>query len=388
MKIIAIAACAAVTGCVLAQGGLGPLDPPAGPVLDTGPDLAALARAVKTPISGLPGAATAKHVITEPGAYVLDTDLIAIDGESGIWIAAPGNVFIDLGGHTISQAGTGHIEGFGGHGVHAESDPELLILGDLNSYENAGDGFRVGEDVFGLYIAAVGNAGAGVRGGNDVVIKGSKIKENLTAALLLGSDAQLFDNFVKGRVDGGVYMVGARNTFVLNTDDGDWFLTNGMMTNLTHNRFTLKGDTPPTAPVIRLSGENLEFSSNHMNSAMASAQSPGAQVFAEVGGDNSNVEGNTFQGLMANQVGLALAGSGHIVHGNTFVAAPVFSGAPIGVHLRPGANRIAIVGNTFKGFFVGSAVSNGTGNNNVLAPIVDASALPGNGNPDRNLVLP
>ena len=105
-----IAALAAATPLALA----GPLTPPAGPPADTSPSLDDVNNAINNvldtltgapiPLPMVPGDADSEHVITQPGRYILDDDLVVPGGKSGVRIESD-CVELLLGGHTIKDGG-------------------------------------------------------------------------------------------------------------------------------------------------------------------------------------------------------------------------------------------------------------------------------------------
>ena len=91
----------AITIALTAMGG--PLDPPAGPVAPTLKTLDEVEPS--TPIETLAGDATARHLVTQPGAYHLTGNMTAaFAGEPLIEVASFG-VTIDLRGFNISANG-------------------------------------------------------------------------------------------------------------------------------------------------------------------------------------------------------------------------------------------------------------------------------------------
>ncbi len=105
-----IAALAAATPLALA----GPLTPPPGPPADTSPSLDDINDTINDvldtltgapiPLPMVPGDADSEHVITQPGRYILDDDLVVPAGKSGVRIEAD-CVELLLGGHTIRDGG-------------------------------------------------------------------------------------------------------------------------------------------------------------------------------------------------------------------------------------------------------------------------------------------
>jgi|GEM_PF-3540843 len=179
-RSVLLALCAAA-GTTLA----GPLLPPPGPVTSTGRPLDQIEP--RASVNDLPGDATAAHVISASGNYVLTADVLAAAGQNGIRIDAP-SATIDLNGFSITgQPGSlngisatfvngryvlrsgapATISGFDADGIHIEN-AERLELENLRVDGNGGDAIEAGgraspsSSLRADSISAVGNAGTGL----------------------------------------------------------------------------------------------------------------------------------------------------------------------------------------------------------------------------------
>ncbi|MEL7474460.1 MAG: hypothetical protein AAGK04_14180, partial [Planctomycetota bacterium] len=189
---------------------LGPLTPPAGPVNDTNPDLEDLEDKMQelldkltgelVPLPAVPGDATAVHVITQPGEYVLTGDLVVPPGMDGIRVESD-CVKIKLNGHAIvdpaNAADTairlllgnpivlpnpfgvevedGTIKGFQ-RGVDADDEWERVRLEHMKFIEQLQEAARVigeGSEINDCEIFDSG--GNGVTGGNGLKITDTDI---------------------------------------------------------------------------------------------------------------------------------------------------------------------------------------------------------------------
>ncbi len=147
---------------ILAAGSLctapalaGPLNPPAGPISESG----RFGPRIEINDSNTPGDADSVYRISQPGSYYLSGNLTGQGGKHGIEIAANG-VTVDLMGYElsglnsslsgISGAGfsitvrNGSIRGFGEHGVFMESSLSSIIENIQVAFVGGGSGEGVG----------------------------------------------------------------------------------------------------------------------------------------------------------------------------------------------------------------------------------------------------
>ncbi|MCA9292409.1 MAG: hypothetical protein KDA20_01195 [Phycisphaerales bacterium] len=176
----------------------GPLDPPAGPIAPTpGPEPRIAINAVNTP-----GSATASFIISAPGSYYLEGNILGEAGKTGILVNAD-EVSIDLMGFSLEGV-PGSLDGIGSTQLNVfnltlrngviktwgEDGVDLHTVGMLadqvRSFDNALYGFRVfGADL--RDCQAFNNNQAGIEfyegsavGCTAIRNNGTGIKANLT----------------------------------------------------------------------------------------------------------------------------------------------------------------------------------------------------------------
>lgn len=99
MRALCLAAAAAVTLWTGLRPAAAQLQPPPGPITTTMKRLDQVEP--RRCVNSLPGSATAVHVISEPGNYVLTGDVLGSDRKSGIQITCDGHVSLDLNGFSL-----------------------------------------------------------------------------------------------------------------------------------------------------------------------------------------------------------------------------------------------------------------------------------------------
>ncbi|MEO1511754.1 MAG: hypothetical protein AAFU70_06760, partial [Planctomycetota bacterium] len=128
----AVIASLALSIASIASAQLGPVNPPAGPITNTGPDLSQIDG--RTPLSAenTPGDADSVFRIIRPGSYYLTGDVTVPSGRRGIEIAAD-EVSVDLNGYTLrGQAGNlGGINSF-------SSEETRVANGNIVDMEDSG----------------------------------------------------------------------------------------------------------------------------------------------------------------------------------------------------------------------------------------------------------
>lgn len=209
MSLIRAAAVLGVV-CASAAAQLGPIEPPVGPVGDTGPDLGEVEP--RTPIGDdtTPGGGNFLFIIDEPGSYYLTANVTtATNGVSGIQILAD-NVTIDLMGFTLRSTAAspgpgitysferlactvrnGTIEGWfdGIRGAGANQCRfERLIL-----RQNLQDGMTVGDDCFVVDCLAYENGAFGFDLDSNGVIRGCTSADNGSAGYFLAANGGVTD---------------------------------------------------------------------------------------------------------------------------------------------------------------------------------------------------
>lgn len=206
--------------CVCASALAGDLDPPAGPVDSTFKTLNEVEPS--RPIESLPGNATARHVISEPGAYHLTGNLLGFGASGPVFIEVEtSGVTIDLRGFLMSVNNTadhaildvssgstgltvrnGRIQSTLDEAIFAPNARQALI--EYISFENA--------DLFGGAAVVVGD-GSIVRdvrlvSGGGVVVGNSSIVQRVINAsgretIFAGNGCVISDVVIRGSGSGG-----------------------------------------------------------------------------------------------------------------------------------------------------------------------------------------
>ena len=199
----------------------GSLTPPAGPVSPTMKTLDEVE--ARTPIDSLPGDASAKHVITQPGSYYLTADLQGVSGRHGVVVQAD-DVTIDLNGFTmIGDSGVneaiivtglrrsltirnGHIRGWRG-GVVTFSGPGdgalHTVLERLTISGCTKDGALVGAGAIVRDCLMHANSASGVRAeGTNILIERTSMRSNGMFGLHIGQSVVVRDCDIQGNTQG------------------------------------------------------------------------------------------------------------------------------------------------------------------------------------------
>ena len=151
--------------------------------LNSGPD-------PRTPLTATttPGDADSTFRITKPGSYYLPRNLAGQAGKAGIEIAAS-NVRLDLMGFRLS-GGAGTLDGI----VVTTPGALTVVVENANVYAWGGDGIDLSNVSAGGVVrtsSATGNAGVGVRLGDDAEVESSTCAGNGVAGVLAGDAARL-----------------------------------------------------------------------------------------------------------------------------------------------------------------------------------------------------
>lgn len=169
-KLLALAALTATPA--LAQ-----LDPPPGPVAPTFKTLDEVQPRVPLSDTNTPGNADARFIITEPGSYYLTANMLDVQTDVGILIAAS-DVTIDLMGFTVSGSeGAQH-----GIRVNGTSDNLTIRNGTVTGFTQAGVDLAYG-NANGLgslieHVRSNKNGFIGIYAGVGATIRGCQTLEN------------------------------------------------------------------------------------------------------------------------------------------------------------------------------------------------------------------
>jgi len=157
----------------------GPLDPPSGPVGQTG----RFGPRIEINQTNTPGDAGALFLIDQPGSYFLPGNVMGESGKNGIEIVTSG-VTIDLMGHVLRGV-PGSLDGIGG------PQTELLNLtvrnGIIDSWGDAGMDLRTGVGVLIENVHASRNESFGIYMGTNCIIRACTATSNGSLGLRVGT---------------------------------------------------------------------------------------------------------------------------------------------------------------------------------------------------------
>ncbi|MCW5765896.1 MAG: right-handed parallel beta-helix repeat-containing protein [Phycisphaeraceae bacterium] len=328
LSVLAMAALVSVAAA-------GPLDPPAGPVTDTGlpggtnPPLKTLGQIEpRTAVQSLPGSATAMHVISQSGSYYLTGNIQGVSGKHGILIAAE-NVTLDLNGFAVvgvSGAGdgistgayyrnlhvrNGSVRGWPGNGVNAQGDNSILedlrvsncslagifsgtslgtIVRGCVVQDCAGCGISTGvgalvERCSVLYTLTTGS-GPGITVADGSVVRDCSVRQVRGTGVLAGGDCHVISCLVsRGAADG--INVGTRSTV---------------------RQCTVVGQT---GNGIVINGAACVVMDNTLDSNAPGSTTAGGILTTQ---NNARIEGNA---LVGNGQGIRVTGIGNFIARNT-----------------------------------------------------------------------
>ncbi len=177
----------AVVGALL--GRTGPLDPPAGPVGPTFKTLQEIEPRIPVGPDTTPGDADSLFKITYPDSYYLTGDVVGVAGKHGVEIAVS-NVQLDLNGFSVIGPGgtggfsgvhvsaaqtrrvsvrNGRVGGWSGSGLDLQQASSATVR-DVQAYDNAVHGVRVGDESVVDRCMAFDNGDVGVFTGDGCVV--------------------------------------------------------------------------------------------------------------------------------------------------------------------------------------------------------------------------
>lgn len=165
----------------------GPINPPSGPIAPTGKTVQEIFDKIartdvgfaepRIPVQSLPGSATAKYVISQPGSYYLTGNIQGVAGKNGLEITAD-DVSLDLCGYSMIGGASslsavlassptaslricdGNLTGWGQRGIHTQV-VRAALLRDLIATSNGNEGFLMGDNHVCRNCVAVGNGNNG-----------------------------------------------------------------------------------------------------------------------------------------------------------------------------------------------------------------------------------
>ncbi|MFT3685288.1 MAG: hypothetical protein QM783_10245 [Phycisphaerales bacterium] len=175
---------ALVVTAILCAAGLGPLEPPSGPITPSGKSITELQPRTPINAANTPAGTNSLYRITTPGSYYLTGNLQGASGKHGIEIVCSG-VTLDLNGFElfggsgsldgISLTATnqsniaitnGSIRGWGGSGIDMLAS--LVVNGrvsEVRAANNGASGIAVGTDCVLTHCQASNNLGNGFNTG-------------------------------------------------------------------------------------------------------------------------------------------------------------------------------------------------------------------------------
>lgn len=336
MHRIAIAALALAAGTARAQ--LGQINPPLGPVADTGPDLFQIEPRTPLSLENTPGDDNSIFRIEQPGHYYLTGDLVlgeAAVGYAGIEIGAD-DVVIDLNGFRIVGGGFGNsgvaglgsrvsvknggITGFAGSGIAFLGTDH--VVEDVSVFEIGAKGVSVGARSRVERVTVTSSGDNGIQVGSSGRVIDSAVAGSGANGIYLGSYASAIDSSASNSVLDGFYLIegaaATRCTARNNQQDGfsgverttiDGCRSTG---NNRFGYFNGEGGTVKNSAALDNADDGIRgsFASRILNNVCDDNGSAGIEVRRDSVVRGNVCDGNTVYGVHAN-------GSGIVVDGNT-----------------------------------------------------------------------
>jgi len=271
----------------------GPLTPPPGPVTSSYKTLQEVEPRTVVNATNTPGNGFATHVISQPGSYYLDRNLVGEAAKFGIIIAAD-SVTLDLNGFEV-RGSVGSLAG-----INLAGDRPVIKNGQIRNWPQQAIVFEGQQGIGGSYVdLTVTNNGFG--GGFN--------------AMDLRDESRVNNCVVSGNAGFGIRLATGS-------------LVTGCLLEVNLGGGVVAFDAS------RISGNN--FSNNF-----------GASIsVGTTGSGGCFVLGNTIRASGgANSVGIVTSGADHIVKGNTVVGSPTTAGGILA--LSP--SGVEISGNTVSG---------------------------------------
>jgi len=427
-RFVALCALSAALCILCTTWAGGPLSPPAGPVADTpGPE-------PRIAIQSLPGDASALHIISQPGSYYLEGNIKANSAiaSNGILVNADGPVTIDGRGFSMTgMQGDGaailigllqnglvvianvEIEGWD-YGIQVAQGARTHTYGNItlkrgyisessvngilavdsvvnideSTIQGCGqDGVVLGDHSFIADSFFNNNGRYGVWTANEMVLKGSKIKENFVGAVWTGTDAVIQDCLMDGTVRAGNCSLLQRCDLELRVDDSNFIPVDlfGGDHRLFDNHFDITGSNSNALPAVQVSGDNVVAQRNifniHLVGAAGSASTRNPPHFTSWDGTRHHVTHNTFSGFWVGTEAIQANGAFHRYEHNYFAAGDGAAAGIIG-----NASQSMFVGNSFFNLPAGEVVVV-TGADNYLAPVRTQTTAVTTPHPQMNVVI-
>ena len=306
--------------------------------------LTCAAQATCIEVNSLPGDGNAVFVISQPGSYCLESNVVGVAGKNGIRIDAD-NVTLDLAGFAVLGVGNslngikinghfhivirnGSISGWSGHGLDGTSGA-LSRIEDLRTDANGQNGLVINSGSEVNNCVAAQNTGVGIAVSNNVLVTGCVSSLNGGHGFGLGTACTIKSCLAFGNTGAGITTGGVNYLTVIdcnantNTGGGIAARARAFITSSTAEGNGVVGISAGASSTI----SNCHASGNTGDGIIASNGSAvtGCTASANTGDgievDNlSRVEGNTCEenGVeAANGAGVHVTGRANRIDGNT-----------------------------------------------------------------------
>ena len=181
--------------------------------------LTCAAQATCIEVNSLPGDGNAVFVISQPGSYCLESNVVGVAGKNGIRIDAD-NVTLDLAGFAVLGVGgslsgilinnhlrivirNGSISDWGSHGLDGTAGG-LARIEDLRATGNGGNGIVINSGSQVNNCVAGQNAGVGIQTSNSVIVTGCVSGSNGSHGFQLGTASTIKSCLAGGNGGAGI----------------------------------------------------------------------------------------------------------------------------------------------------------------------------------------
>ena len=304
--------------------------------------LTCAAQATCIEVNSLPGDGNAVFVISQPGSYCLESNVVGVAGKNGIRIDAD-NVTLDLAGFAVLGVGNslngikinghfhivirnGSISGWSGHGLDGTSGA-LSRIEDLRTDANGQNGLVINSGSEVNNCVAAQNTGVGIAVSNNVLVTGCVSSLNGGHGFGLGTACTIKSCLAFGNTGAGITTGGVNYLTVIdcnantNTGGGIAARARAFITSSTAQGNGVVGISAGASSTIG----NCHASGNTGDGIIASNGSAvtGCTASANTGdgvevNSLSRVEGNTCEeNGAADGAGVHVTGQGNRIDGNT-----------------------------------------------------------------------
>ena len=306
--------------------------------------LTCAAQATCIEVNSLPGDGNAVFVISQPGSYCLESNVVGVAGKNGIRIDAD-NVTLDLAGFAVLGVGNslngikinghfhivirnGSISGWSGHGLDGTSGA-LSRIEDLRTDANGQNGLVINSGSEVNNCVAAQNTGVGIAVSNNVLVTGCVSSLNGGHGFGLGTACTIKSCLAFGNTGAGITTGGVNYLTVIdcnantNTGGGIAARARAFITSSTAQGNGVVGISAGASSTI----SNCHASGNTGDGISASTGSAvtGCTASANTGdgievNNRCRLEGNTCQGNgpgAADGAGVHVTGRANRIDGNT-----------------------------------------------------------------------